>query len=197
MTPSDFLSAAWHFPGSPVIDRRRFPPPTVTGPRRISPVPRTAFCPFRAHYAGGFLGTRFRFSGAFPGLRRLNNGSTPSCPALRQVLADDACSGLATSHSLRTGQLFRPASHPASRPRTGASLPGIRTSPRARPSLAGCLSSRFSRHVIWITPSATTPKPLGTRLITSSVTLRLARTPGMRRFSFTTARGTGEMPWAR
>jgi len=50
--------------------------------------------------------------------------------------------GLAPSHLLRTGQLFRPASHPASRPRTGASLPGTRMSPRTRSSLAGCLSSR-------------------------------------------------------
>ena len=50
-------------------------------------------------------------------------------------------------HTLRTGQLFRPASHPASRPRTGASLPGTRTSPRARSTLAG--SPQFawlSRH---------------------------------------------------
>ena len=67
----------------------------MTGPRRTSPVPRTTFWPFRAHYAGGFFNTRFRLSGAFRGLRRLNSGSTPSCPALRQVLADDACTGLA------------------------------------------------------------------------------------------------------
>jgi hypothetical protein len=135
----------------------------VTGPRRTSPVPRTTFWPFRAHYAEGFFNARFRFPGAFRGLRRLNSGSTPSCPALRQVLADDACRGLATSHSLRTGQLFRPASHPASRPRTGASLPGTRTSPRARPTLAGCLSCHLVTSCHRMRPSVMAPKLLGTR----------------------------------
>src|ERR1022692_3523573 len=38
---------------------------------------------------------------------------------------------------LRTGQLLRPASHPASRPRTGASLPGTLASPRTGLSPAG------------------------------------------------------------
>ena len=44
--------------------------------------------------------------------------------------------------------MLRPASHPASRPRTGASLPRIRTSPGARPTLAGCLQFARSSHVI-------------------------------------------------
>ena len=39
---------------------------------------------------------------------------------------------------LRTGQLLGPASHPASRPRTGALLPGTLASPRTGLSPAGC-----------------------------------------------------------
>src|SRR5271157_56439 len=39
---------------------------------------------------------------------------------------------------LRTGQLLGPASHPASRPRTGASLPGTLASPRTGLTPAGC-----------------------------------------------------------
>ena len=39
---------------------------------------------------------------------------------------------------LRTGQLFPPASHPASRRRTGSSLPGTLASPRAGLPPAGC-----------------------------------------------------------
>jgi len=39
---------------------------------------------------------------------------------------------------LRTGQLLGPASHPASRPRTGALLPGTLASPRTGLAPAGC-----------------------------------------------------------
>ena len=39
---------------------------------------------------------------------------------------------------LRTGQLLDPAPHPASRPRTGAPLPGTLASPRAGLAPAGC-----------------------------------------------------------
>ena len=39
---------------------------------------------------------------------------------------------------LRTGHLLHPASHPASRPRTGASLPGTLASPRTGLAPAGC-----------------------------------------------------------
>jgi hypothetical protein len=38
---------------------------------------------------------------------------------------------------LRTGQSLRPASHPASRPRTGASLPGTLASPQTGLAPAG------------------------------------------------------------
>ncbi len=39
---------------------------------------------------------------------------------------------------LRTGQSFHPASHPASQPRTGASLPGTLVSPRTGLTPVGC-----------------------------------------------------------
>jgi hypothetical protein len=91
-TRSDCLSTARHFPGSPVIGAHRFPPPTATGPRRLSPVPRTTIRPFNAQYAGGFLGARSRIPGAFRGLRRPYTGSAPPLPAQRRLL-DDACSG--------------------------------------------------------------------------------------------------------
>ena len=39
---------------------------------------------------------------------------------------------------LRTGQLLGPAPHPASRPRTGALLPGTLAPPRTGLSPAGC-----------------------------------------------------------
>ena len=42
------------------------------------------------------------------------------------------------SLSLRTGQLLHPASHPTSRRRTGASLPGTLASPRTGLPPAGC-----------------------------------------------------------
>ena len=47
-----------HFPGSPVIGGHRFPPPTATGSRRLSRVPKTTIRTFNAQYAGGFLSAR-------------------------------------------------------------------------------------------------------------------------------------------
>jgi len=81
------------FPGSPVIGRHRFPPrPQATGPRRLSPVPRTTIRTFNAPYAGGFFSARFRIPGTFHGLRRHAIGSAPSCPSEDGSL-DDAYSG--------------------------------------------------------------------------------------------------------
>src|SRR5918994_6090245 len=64
--------------GSPVIGGHRFPSLPATGPRRLSPVPRTTVRTFSAHYAGGFIGARSRNWGAFHGLRRGRSGSAPS-----------------------------------------------------------------------------------------------------------------------
>ena len=46
---------------------------------------------------------------------------------------------------LRTGQSLGPAPNPASRPRTGASLPGTLASPRTGLTPAGC-----PQHVDWL-----------------------------------------------
>jgi hypothetical protein len=88
------LDRPTHFPGSPVIGRHRFPPPRrATGPRRLSPVPRTTIRTFNAQYAGGFFSARSWIPGAFHGLRRRLNGSAPSWPTQTAGPLDDACSG--------------------------------------------------------------------------------------------------------
>src|SRR6266540_7406810 len=115
------LSRPNHFPGSPVIGGHRFPPPTVAGPRRLSRVPRTTIRTFNAQYAGGFLSARSWTQSAFRGLRRYVTGSAPSPPARRRVYLTTLAQA---SLTLQTARSLRPASHPASRPRTGASLPG-------------------------------------------------------------------------
>jgi hypothetical protein len=94
--------------------------PQATGPRRLSPVPRTTIRTFNAQYAGGFFSARSRIPGAFHGLRRARSGSAPPWPAERVRLTTLAQASL----TLQTVRSLRPASHPASRPRTGASLPG-------------------------------------------------------------------------
>ena len=118
------------------------PPPPASGPRRASPVPRTAFWPFNAHYAGEFLGTRSRFRGAFRGLRLNLTGSALSGSAFRRIRVTTLAR---VSLPLQTGQLLAPfqglchsASTAGSRPTPGAVLPGTLASPRARLALAGC-----------------------------------------------------------
>jgi len=116
------------FPGSPVIDRASLPAtPQATGPRRLSPVPRTTIHTFHAQYAGGFLSARSRIPGAFHGLRRCATGSAPSLPAKGGPL-DDACSGFThvadravASTPLRTRPLDHARGHRYQGPRR---LPG-------------------------------------------------------------------------
>lgn len=67
--------------------------PQATGPRRLSPVPRTTIRTFNAQYAGGFFSARSWIPGAFHGLRRRLNGSAPSWPTQTAGSLDDACSG--------------------------------------------------------------------------------------------------------
>jgi hypothetical protein len=87
------LGRPHHFPGSPVIGRASLPAtPQATGPRRLSPVPRTTIRTFDAQYAGGFFGARSWTPGAFHGLRRPCTGSASPLPARRRLF-DDACSG--------------------------------------------------------------------------------------------------------
>src|SRR5215213_805641 len=82
----------------------------------------------------------------FHGLRRARTGSAPSLP---RRSADRLTTLTQASLTLQTARWLRPASHPASRPRTGASLPGTQASPRTgltpagRPELVAPL-----RHVV-------------------------------------------------
>jgi hypothetical protein len=94
--------------------RARFPVPAGPGPRRVSPVPRTTFRPFRAPYAGGFLGTCSRTPGAFRGLRPRGTGSAPPWPRL----------GGNTFSTLQAS--LHAADRPVVRPLTGR-FPALRT----------------------------------------------------------------------
>ena len=129
------LGRPGHFPGSPVIGRASLPATRrPAGPRRLSRVPRTTIRTFNAQYAGGFLSARSRIPDAFHGLRRRLTGSAPSTPARRR----DRLTTLAqASLTLQTARSLRPASHPASRPRTGPSLPRTQASPRTGLAPAG------------------------------------------------------------
>lgn len=170
MAPTDFLSAAWHFPGAPVIDRHRFPPPRRGGAEEDLPISEDSHLavprPLRRRVPRCPLPDPWHLPWPSPSRYRLGS----LLARLAAGLVDDAsrasqpperlCPG--GSHSLQTGQLFHPASHPASRPRTGVSLPGTRTSPRTRPSLAGYLQFARSAHVIGNPPSAMVPELMGT-----------------------------------
>jgi hypothetical protein len=75
------------FPGFAGYRRASLPaPPQGPGPRRVSPVPRTAFRPFHAQYAGGSFSVRSWIPDAFHGLRRAQTGSAPSLPSRRTRL---------------------------------------------------------------------------------------------------------------
>ena len=124
-----------HFPGSPVIGEASFPSPRRrSGPRRLSRVPTTTIRTFNAQYAGGSISARSWNKNAFHGLRRRPNGSAPSWPP-----EDGFClTTLAqASLTLQTARSLRPASHPTSRSRTGAPLPGTQASPRTGLTPAG------------------------------------------------------------
>jgi hypothetical protein len=131
-TPSDSLSAACHFPGSPVIDRR-------------TPHPRRT---------GAEEGLSSSHDGRFDVPRSIHRG------VLRHPLQDRRClpwpspnsHGLgspfalrsqATSRRcklhlmLRTAKLLHSASDPAFRPNPGVSLPGTLASPRTGLAPAG------------------------------------------------------------
>jgi hypothetical protein len=113
--------------------------PQATGPRRLSPVPRTTIRTFNAQYAGGFLSARFWIPGAFRGLRRRLTGSAPSLPARRRSL-DDACSGFThvadrtVAHApLRTRPLDHARGHHYRGP---GRLPGPDSHRQAAPTLS-------------------------------------------------------------
>lgn len=133
--PSDSLSAAHHFPGSPVIGapasrrpqrRGQGGPPQFPGQPSDRSTPITPEGPSAP--ASGSQTPSLAF--AVKAAARL-----PLSPAVRQVGVDDAYSDFAAR--CRPISRIRPAPHPASRPRTGTSLPGTRTSPRTGLTPAG------------------------------------------------------------
>jgi hypothetical protein len=143
MAPSDFLSAAVPLPGCSGYRRASLPPSRRGRGRGGSPhfrgrlsdrseptTPEGSSVP-----ASGSLAP----SMAFAVTAAARHPPGPPCGEVMLttlVGPRNAVTDRRRSHSLRTGQLFHPASHPASRPRTGVSLPRTRTSPGARPSLA-------------------------------------------------------------
>ncbi len=129
------LGRPLHFPGSPVIGGASLPAaPQATGPRRLSRVPRATIRTFNAQYAGRFFSARSWTKSAFHGLRRERRGSAP---ALDRLAADRLTTLARASLALQTARSLPPRSHPASRPRTGASLPGTQASPRTGLAPAG------------------------------------------------------------
>jgi hypothetical protein len=124
-----------HFPGSPVRGGASLPAtPQATGPRRLSRVPTTTIRTFNAQYAGGSIS-------ALPS--RLGDGEGHGkCSCSRSLLGRPKggfCLTTLTQASLtlHTARSLRPASHPTSRSRTGASLPGTQASPRTGLAPAG------------------------------------------------------------
>src|SRR5918994_4257912 len=105
-TRPDCRSAAPPLPGFAGYRRASLPvAPQATGPRRLSPVPRTTVRTFNAQYAGGFLGARSRFRGAFHGLRR---GRTGSAPSLSRPRAGRLTTLARASLTLQTARSHRP-----------------------------------------------------------------------------------------
>ena len=129
------LGRPGHFPVLPVIGQASLPAiPQTAGPRRLSRVPTMTVRAFNAHYAGGFLSARSWNKDAFHGLRRVASDSAPSCPHQSRVRMTTLTQA---SLTLQTARSLRPASHPTSRSRTGASLPGTQASPRTGLAPAG------------------------------------------------------------
>ena len=79
-TPSDFLSAGCHFPGSPVIDSTASRRPQTRGRGGSLQFPGQPSDHSTPLTPGGFLDTRSRTHDAVHGLRPLRTGSAPPCP---------------------------------------------------------------------------------------------------------------------
>jgi hypothetical protein len=136
----------WPLPGfagyRPGIASRH---PQPAGPRRLSRVPRTTIRTFNAQYAGGFIGARSPTKSAFHGLHRRLTGSAPSLPRSH---AGRLTTLAQASLTLQTARSLRPASHPASRPRTGASPPGTQASPGPDSHRQAALNLSPLRHMV-------------------------------------------------
>jgi hypothetical protein len=147
--PKPLPGFAGYRPGIASLARRR------SGSRRLSRVPTTTVRTFNAQYAGGFLSARSWNKNAFRGLRRDRTGSAPSLSRHRR---DRLTTLPQASLTLQTARSLRPASHPTSRSRTGASLPGTQASPRTGLTPAG--------HRELIAPSSCgSPFPHGARAV--------------------------------
>jgi hypothetical protein len=134
-TRSDRLSAAQPLPGPAGYRRPSLPSaPQAPGPRRLSPVPRTTIRTFNAQYAGGFLGARSRTGAPSMAFAVDEPARHPLFPPSRRVALRRS---LGLHSRCRPRGRIRPAPHPASRPRAGASLPGTQASPRTGLTPAG------------------------------------------------------------
>jgi hypothetical protein len=187
-----------HFPGSPVIGRASLPTARRrSGSRRLSWVPTTTVRTFNAQYAGGFLSAHSWTKNAFRGLRRERTGSAPS---LSRLSAGRLTTLTQASLTLQTARSLRPASHPASRLRTGASLPGTQASPRTgltpaghRELIAPTSCGPPSPHGAGAVP-AHSSKALAARvsfIVTSSTNESLRRGTYQLKLAFTTRPGRG------
>ena len=137
-TPSDCLSAARHFPGSPVIGRHASRTPQAGAEEALSSSQDNLLTVPRP-YAGGFMapapGSQVP-SMAFAS----HTGSAPSWPLTRVSLRRSQASLDAADRPVAAPSqgLRRSASTPGSRPTPGAALPGTLASPRTGLPPAGC-----------------------------------------------------------
>ena len=124
-----------HFPGSPVIGQASLPSPADDGAETALPGSQDdrphVQRPIRRRVPQRPLLEPRALSMAFAVLA---TGSAPSFPARRR---DRLTTLTQASLTLQTARSLRPASHPTSRPRTGASLPGTQASPRTGLTPAG------------------------------------------------------------
>ena len=124
-----------HFPGSPVIGQASLPSPADDRGRDGSPgFPRRPFARSTPNTPEGS-------SAPAPGTRALSMAFAVYAPARHPLFSARRRALLTTltqaSLTLQTARSLRPASHPTSRSRTGASLPGTQASPRTGLAPAG------------------------------------------------------------
>jgi hypothetical protein len=159
-TRSDCLSTARHFPGSPVIGAHRFPPPQRRGRGGSPQFPGRPSARSTPNTPGGS-------SAPAPGSQAPSVAFAVHTPARHPLFPPNGGS-LTTlaqaSLALQTGRLLGPASHPASRPRTGASLPRTRASPRTGLSPAGRPELVARIYVMSNSFSSWRPSSLGARM---------------------------------
>ena len=132
MTPSDSLSAARHFPGSPVIDGRTPHPRRTRAEEGLSSshdglldVPRSIRRGVLEHRLQDLTVPSMAFA------------QTPRARLSLSLLSQATSRRCKLHLMLRTANLLHPASDPAFRPTPGVSLPGTLASPRTGLAPAG------------------------------------------------------------